>query len=72
MSQSRVGSIVETITNTAVGYAINFTANLIVLPLFGYHVSVRDNCAIGVIYTVISVARSYVLRRAFNSFRGKR
>ena len=37
------------------------------LPLFGLHVSVADNFAIGAIYTVISIARSYVIRRWFNA-----
>ena len=66
MSQSRTHSIVETETNILVGYCINFAANLTVLPLFGYHLTVRDNIGIGLIYTVISIIRSYVLRRVFN------
>ena len=66
MSQSRTYSIIETATNILVGYWINFAANLIVLPWFGYHVSVMDNLGIGLIYTVISIVRSYVLRRTFN------
>lgn len=66
MSQSRVGSFVETITNTAIGYLINFFANLVILPRFGYHVTVHDTFWIGIWFTGISIARSYVLRRVFN------
>lgn len=69
MSQSRTGSIIETLCNTAIGYAISFVSNLTVLPMFGFHVSLRDNAIIGVIYTVISIVRSYVLRRVFNRIR---
>lgn len=66
MSQPKAHSIIETVTNTAIGYGINFVANLLVLPLFGYKITVSDNLLIGVIYTFISIARSYALRRLFN------
>lgn len=69
MSQSRTGSIIETIVNTAIGWLVNFCANFVVLPLFGYHITVRDNIAIGVIYTLISIVRGFVIRRVFNRFR---
>jgi hypothetical protein len=68
MTQSRLHSAIETAANIAIGYSVNFVANLVILPAFGYHVSVRDNVAIGVIYTVVSVVRSYALRRLFNAF----
>lgn len=67
--QTRKGSVAEAVANTAVGWTINFTANLIVLPLFGFDVTVADAFGIGVIFTVISLARSYVLRRFFNGLR---
>lgn len=41
-------------------------ANLIVLPWFGFKVSVSQAFNIGVIFTFISIARSYILRRLFN------
>lgn len=66
MSQSRTMSAVESVANVAVGYGINFCANLLVLPIFGLQVTVADAAGIGVIFTGISLARSYLLRRAFN------
>lgn len=56
----------EAWTNVAVGYGINFAANLAVLPLFGFKVTAADAAGIGIIFTVISVVRSYCLRRFFN------
>lgn len=53
--------------NTAIGFGINFCANLIILPLFGFDVSLGQNFVIGVLYTAISVARSYAIRRFFNA-----
>jgi hypothetical protein len=70
MTQSRKGSLLEALTNTAVGYGINFTANLLIFPLFGMHISVAGNLALGVIYTGISLVRSYLLRRVFNAIKG--
>lgn len=66
MSQSRGMSLVESCANIAVGFGINWLANLAVLPLFGFHVTAGDAFGIGLIFTAISLARSYVLRRWFN------
>jgi hypothetical protein len=51
-----------------VGYIVAVVANLTVLPAFGYQVTIFDGAAIGVIFTLISLIRSYVLRRIFNYF----
>lgn len=70
MGQTRLGSFVEAWANIIVGFAINFTANLIVLPLFGFDTLTASKAfGIGVIFTGISLARSYVLRRWFNGLR---
>lgn len=69
MSQSRVGSFIETMTNIGIGYLINFFANLAILPRFGYHVTIHDTFWIGIWFTGISIVRSYALRRWFNAKR---
>jgi hypothetical protein len=66
--QSRVMSAVEAAINIAIGYAVSVTANLLVLPLFGYNVTFGDSLAIGLAFTVISLIRSYLVRRLFNRF----
>lgn len=66
MSQSRKGSLFETVTNILVGYWINFLGNLLILPLFGFNVSISQNIKIGLFFTAISVIRSYALRRFYN------
>lgn len=67
MNQTRLGSFIEAWINVAIGFSINFVANLLILPLVGFHISVGQNLFIGVLYTIISVARSYVIRRWFNA-----
>ena len=65
--QTVKGSAVEAVTNTAVGFWVNFTANLLVLPLFGFTgLTAGKNVVIGIIYTGISLVRGYLLRRFFN------
>jgi hypothetical protein len=64
-AQSHRGSLAETLTNTAVGFAINQVAQLILFPLFGIHVALSTSFAIGAAFTAISVARGYFLRRVF-------
>lgn len=67
--QTRLGSFVEAWANIAVGFSINFCANLLVLPLFGFNVKPSQAFGIGVIFTAISLARSYIIRRYFNGLR---
>jgi hypothetical protein len=66
-AQSRLGSLVESMVNVVVGFGINFTMNLLILPLFfGHHISLSANFVMGLVFTVVSVARSYGIRRWFN------
>ena len=55
--------------NVVVGYAVAVLTQIIVFPLFGLQVSLVDNLAIGVAFTAISLARSFVLRRVFEAIR---
>lgn len=71
MSQTRLGSFAEAWFNVAVGFGINFLGNIFILPLFGLMVTAGQAFSIGIIFTVISVARSYVLRRIMNSYKAK-
>jgi hypothetical protein len=66
MSQSRRWSLFESCTNIAVGYGVAVAGQMIVFPILGIAVSFSQNLTIGVIFTFISLARSYALRRVFN------
>lgn len=67
MKQTKLGSLIEAVMNTCIGFAINFIANLLIFPLFDMHISLGDNFLMGLIYTAISVIRSYAVRRWFNA-----
>jgi hypothetical protein len=59
-------SMLETWTNIGIGFGINYAANLIVLPLAGLDVTPGGAFYIGVIFTSISVVRSFMIRRWYN------
>lgn len=67
MNQTRLGSLIETATNTAIGYGVALLSQVLVFPLFGIHVPFSTNLGIGAWFTAISIARGYVLRRWFNA-----
>jgi hypothetical protein len=70
MAQTKLGSFVESWANIFVGFAINYVANLLILPAFGFTALTWDtNLIIGALYTVISLVRSFVIRRWFNGLR---
>ena len=67
--QSRRMSAVEAVANVLIGYGVAVLAQLAIFPLFGIAVSLGDNLAIGAAFTVVSLARSYAVRRLFNAIR---
>ena len=62
-------SLVESLTNVAVGYGIAVIAQILVFPLFGLSTTLANNIAMGAIFTVVSIARSFTLRRVFEAIR---
>ena len=67
MTQTRLGSFIEAWVNVAIGFTINFVANLAILPMFGFNISAGQAFWVGCIFTIISVIRSYAIRRWFNA-----
>ena len=67
--QSRRQSLIEAITNVVVGYALAVLTQIMVFPWFGLQVSLGDNLAIGAMFVMISLLRSYALRRLFERWR---
>lgn len=69
MTQSRRLSLIEAVTNVAVGYVLAVVTQILVFPWFGIHPSLGENLAIGSVFTGISLMRSYALRRLFERWR---
>ena len=66
MRQSRRMSLVETIAGVAIGFAVSVGLSYVVYPLFGHTFTLSQNIGITLIFTVASILRGYVVRRAFN------
>jgi hypothetical protein len=71
MTQSRRMSLIEAITNVAVGYALAVASQIVVFPWFGVQASLGENLALGGVFTGISLLRSYALRRLFEAAQGR-
>lgn len=67
MNQTKLGSLIEVCINILIGFSINWVANLWILPLYGFNITGGQAFSMGLIFTVISVARGYCIRRWFNS-----
>ncbi len=72
MKQSRTMSLVEAFANVVVGYGVAVVAQILVFPLLGLSTTLAQNMAMGAIFTVVSIARSYCLRRTFDGLRVSR
>ncbi len=70
--QTRTQSAIEAVANVLVGYLVALASQLLVFPMFGIHIPFTSNLAIGAWFTVISLVRSYVLRRWFNGLKFKK
>ena len=66
MSQSRALSALEAGANVVVGYGLAVLVQLALFPVFGLSVALADNLRIGAVFTLVSLARSYALRRLFD------
>ena len=59
-------SLVEAAANVVIGYGIAVATQVVVFPAFGIYITLEDDLAIGLVFLVVSLIRSYLLRRAFD------
>lgn len=64
--QSKKHSFLEAVCNVFASFLISLAANSLLLPAFGYHITLAHNIAIVAIMTCISLTKNYMIRRAFN------
>lgn len=64
--QTKLQSLIESVANIMIGYFVALATQLVVFPLYGMEVSLSQNVQIGMIFTAVSLARSYCVRRVFN------
>ncbi len=64
--QTKKQSFTEALSNTAVGFIISYISTFLIFPLVGFESSPSNNLIITIYFTIISIIRSYVIRRWFN------
>jgi ABC-type spermidine/putrescine transport system permease subunit I len=66
MSQPNHHSIAEAVANTASGMIVSFVAAYYVFPMVGVAINAGQNAVLTVVFTLISLIRTYAFRRLFN------
>ena len=69
MKQSRLMSLVESVANVIVGYGVAVVTQILIFPVFGLQTTLGQNLAMGGVFTIVSLARSFMLRRLFEAIR---
>lgn len=64
--QSKWMSLMEAWANVLLGYFVAVGSQIIIFPWFNIHIPMKDNFIMGLWFTVISIIRSYFVRRLFN------
>jgi hypothetical protein len=61
--------MIEVATNISIGLVVSFISQVVIFKLYDIHISVVQNVEITLWFTIISIVRSYLVRRWFNSMR---
>jgi len=69
--QSKRMAMLETVVSTVVGLAVALAAQVTLFKAMGIPVSLHQNVVVVLVMTVLSIARGYGLRRAFNWYHGR-
>jgi hypothetical protein len=64
--QTKTMSAIEAVTNTAVGLVISFAATAAICRVYDIPMTHQANAILTFWMTVLSIGRSYVMRRVFN------
>jgi len=64
--QTRTQSLLESTANILIGYFVAVGSQMLIFPLFNITTSLKTNIYIGLWFTLVSLIRSYILRRFFN------
>lgn len=67
--QSRRWSLIEAGTNVVVGLGVSLVSQLVIFQLYGVEITLVQNLKMVFWFTLVSIVRSYVLRRIFNKIR---
>ena len=64
--QTKLESLTEAVINTFIGFVIAFILQLIIFPIVGVDVTLGQNFILTILFTLVSIIRTYIIRRYFN------
>jgi len=67
--QTKKKSLIEAVSNTIIGLGTSFAIQLIIYPVLNIPVSISQNIIITAVFFIVSIIRSYLVRRLFNSIK---
>ena len=67
-SSSKAALSAEAIANVLVGYGLAVLTQILVFPLFGLRTTLSENLAMGLVFTIVSLAAPGILAGALLSF----
>lgn len=66
MNQTKLHSVIESLTQTIIGLVTSIIVQIIIYPLMGIPVSFKQNLVITAVFFIVSIIRGYIVRRYFN------
>ena len=68
MRQSKFSSFIEANTNAIIGLIVSFLFTYYALPIFNFYPSAGQSVVITICYFILSVTRSFIIRRIFDNY----
>jgi hypothetical protein len=62
-------SLIESFIDVGSGFILAILIQLLVFPLFDLHPSILDSMGIALIFTVVSITRSWIWRLVFTKYK---
>ena len=62
-------SLIESIIDVGSGFILAIFIQIYIFPFFGLHPTIMDSIGIALIFTVVSITRSWLWRLAFKRYK---
>ena len=62
-------SLIESLIDVGSGFILAILIQLLIFPLFDLHPSILDSMGIALIFTVVSITRSWIWRLVFTKYK---
>jgi hypothetical protein len=64
--QTKKQSLLESVINTAIGFIVSMLSQIFIYGVMRIPVTISKSVLLTLFFTVVSIIRSYIIRRIFN------